>query len=174
MGLRGQVDGEAVLAGVGQLGQGALMVAGHEQVVQVLADHLGGLHVAQRFRRVAGTAEVHQQGGLGAGEEVLRRGHQIGGRIGLDLEVVLGVQRLIQGVADKFAGAGAGQHDVKVLRLDHLVKEGLQLLLAGGDLRAGLAPGGGLLIDLVHGKGGRSLFHLLLGQVENAHTDSTS
>ena len=56
MGLGGQVDGEAVVTGVCQLGQGTLVVAGHEQVVQVLADDLSGLHVAQRLGGVARAA----------------------------------------------------------------------------------------------------------------------
>ena len=98
MGLRGQVDSEAVLAACSHLGQSTLMVAGHEQVVQVLADDLCCLHVAQRLRRVAGTAKVHQQSGLGAGQEILRGGNDIGGSVGLDLVVVLGVQSLEQGV----------------------------------------------------------------------------
>mgnify|MGYP000523786948 FL=1 len=94
------------------------MVAGHEQVVQVLADDLCCLHVAQRLRRVAGTAKVHQQSGLGAGQEILRGGNDIGGSVGLDLEVVLGVQGLEQGVANELAGACADQNDVEVILLD--------------------------------------------------------
>ena len=72
MGLGGQVDSEAVVTGVCQLGQSTLVVAGHKQVIQVLADDLSGLHIAQRLGGVARTAKVHQQGGLGAGEEVRR------------------------------------------------------------------------------------------------------
>ena len=43
VGLGGQIDGEAVVTGVCHLGQGTLVVAGHEQVIQVLADDLSGL-----------------------------------------------------------------------------------------------------------------------------------
>ena len=94
------------------------MVAGHEQVIQVLADDLSGLHIAQRLGGVARTAKVHQQGGLGAGEEVLGGRHEVGRSVGLDLEVVLGVQGLEQGVSDELAGAGTGEDDVEIILLD--------------------------------------------------------
>ena len=115
VGLGGQVDGEAVVTGVCQLGQSTLVVAGHEQVIQVLADDLSGLHIAQRLGGVARTAKVHQQGGLGAGEEVLGGRHEVGRSVGLDLEIVLGVQGLEQGVADELAGAGTGEDDVEII-----------------------------------------------------------
>ena len=76
------------------------------------------LHIAQRFGGVARTAKVHQQGGLGAGEEVLGGRHEVGRSVGLDLEVVLGVQGLEQGVADELAGAGTGEDDVEIILLD--------------------------------------------------------
>ena len=174
MGLGGQVDGEAVVTGVCHLGQGTLVVAGHKQVIQVLADDLSGLHIAQRLGGVARTAKVHQQGGLGAGEEVLGRRHEVGRSVGLDLEVVLGVQGLEQGVADELAGAGTGEDDVEIILLDDLIDKSLKLILAGSELCAGLAPGGRLLIDLMGRKGGRRPLHLLLGQIKNAHPKSTS
>ena len=165
---------EAVVTGVCQLGQSTLVVAGHEQVIQVLADDLSGLHIAQRLGGVARTAKVHQQGGLGAGEEVLGRRHEVGRSVGLDLEVVLGVQGLEQGVADELAGAGTGEDDVEIILLDDLIDKSLKLILAGSELCAGLAPGGRLLIDLMGRKGGRRLLHLLIGQIKNAHPKSTS
>ena len=169
MGLRGQVDSEAVLAACSQLGQSALVVAGHEQVVQVLADDLCGFHIAQRLRRVAGTTKVHQQGGLGAGQEVLRGGNDIGGSVGLDLVVVLGVQSLEQGVANELAGACADQNNIKVILLDDLIDKSLQLVLAASQLCAGLAPSCRLLIDFVCSKSGRCFLHLLISQIKNAH-----
>ena len=174
VGLGGQVDGEAVVTGVCQLGQSTLVVAGHEQVIQVLADDLSGLHIAQRLGGVARTAKVHQQGGLGAGEEVLGRRHEVGRSVGLDLEVVLGVQGLEQGVADELAGAGTGEDDVEIILLDDLIDKSLKLILAGSELCAGLAPCGRLLIDLMGRKGRSRLLHLLIGQIKNAHPKSTS
>ena len=87
------------------------------------------------------------------------------------VEVVLPVQCVVQRVANEFAGAGTGEHDVKILGLDHLIQELLQLLLAGGQLGTGLTPGGGLLVDLVDGEGRSSGLHLLFGVVENAHAE---
>ena len=165
---------EAVVTGVCHLGQGTLVVAGHKQVIQVLADDLSGLHIAQRLGGVARTAKVHQQGGLGAGEEVLGGRHEVGRSVGLDLEVVLGVQGLEQGVADELAGAGTGEDDVEIILLDDLIDKSLKLILAGSELCAGLAPGGRLLIDLMGRKVGRRLLHLLIGQIKNAHPKSTS
>ena len=174
VGLGGQVDGEAVVTGVCQLGQGTLVVAGHEQVIQVLADDLSGLHIAQRLGGVARAAKVHQQGGLGAGEEILGRGHKVGRSVGLDLIVILGVQGLKERVADELAGAGTSEDDVEIILLDDLIDKSLKLILAGGQLGAGLAPCCRLLIDLVGRKGGRRLLHLLIGQIKNAHPKSTS
>ena len=145
------------------------MVAGHEQVVQVLADDLCGFHIAQRLRRVAGTTKVHQQGGLGAGQEVLRGRNDIGRSVGLDLVVVLGVQSLEQGVANELAGACADQNNIKVILLDDLIDKSLQLVLAASQLCAGLAPCCRLLIDLVCSKSGRCFLHLLISQIKNAH-----
>ena len=169
VGFGSQVQSKAVAAAVSQLGQSALVVAGDKQVVQVLADHLSGLYIAQGLGGIAGTAEVHQQSGLGAGQGVLRRGDDVGGGVGLDLEVILLVQGVIQGIADKFAGTCTGQNDVKVICLHDLIQESLQFCLAGSQLCTGLAPGGGLLIDLVNCKGGGRSLHLFFGEIENAH-----
>ena len=169
MGLGGQVQSEAVAAGISQLGQGTLAVAGDKQVIEVLADDLSGLDGADRLGGVAGTAEVDQQGGLGAGQGVLGVGDDVSGSVGLALEVVLLVQGMVQGVADELTGAGAGQNDVEILGLDNLIQELLQLILARCQLSAGLAPGSGLLIDLVNGESRGSCVHLLFGVVENAH-----
>jgi len=169
VGLGGQIQSEAVVPGISQLGQSALAVAGDEQMVQVLTDHFSGLDGADRLGGVAGTAEVDQQGGLGAGQSVLGIGNDIGGSVGLDLEVVLLVQGVVQGIAHELTGAGTGQNDVEILGLDNLVQELLQFLLAGGKLGAGLAPGGGLLVDLVDRKGRGRSGHLFFGVVENAH-----
>ena len=138
-------------------------------MVQVLADDLCCFHVAQRLRRVAGTTKVHQQGGLGAGQEVLRGGNDIGRSVGLDLVVVLGVQSLEQGVANELAGACADQNNIKVILLDDLIDKSLQLVLAASQLCAGLAPSCRLLIDFVCSKSGRCFLHLLISQIKNAH-----
>ena len=50
MGLRCQVDSKAVMSVIGQLGKSSLMVAGHEQMIQVFADCLSVLYCAQGLR----------------------------------------------------------------------------------------------------------------------------
>ena len=50
MSLRRQVDGKAVMSVIGQLGKCSLMVAGHEQMIQILADCLSVLYCAQGLR----------------------------------------------------------------------------------------------------------------------------
>lgn len=71
VGLGGQVDGEAVVTAVCHLGQSTLMVAGHEQVIQVLADDLSGLHIAQRLGGVA-----DELAGVGTVEDVSSSSHR--------------------------------------------------------------------------------------------------
>ena len=50
MGLRCQVDSKAVVSVICQLGKSSLMVAGHEQMIQVFADCLSVLYCAQGLR----------------------------------------------------------------------------------------------------------------------------
>ena len=50
MGLRCQVDSIAVMSVICQLGKSSLMVAGHEQMIQVFADCLSVLYCAQGLR----------------------------------------------------------------------------------------------------------------------------
>ena len=167
MGFVGQVDRVAVAGSSCTLGQRTILVAGHKQVMDIVANRLRNINRADGLRRIAGTAEADKQRGLGAGQVCLRRCNEIGRAIGLYLVIQLAGQRREQCVANKLAGAGTGQDHVKILTGDYLIDKLLQLILMLLDLRAGLFPGCRLLIDLIERKGGHGLLHLIRSDIKN-------
>ena len=131
--------------------------------------HLACLHGSDGLRRIAGTAETHQNRRFSAGKEILRRRNNVRGGVGFHFVAVPLIQSLVQGIPYKLTGACPGQDDIKVIRLQNLVKECLQFLPAPCNLVTGLLPCGGLLVNLGQRKLRGSLFAFLWRNIKNIH-----